>query len=188
MAGGGSTTPTAPHSLAWRFYYAPAPVDGTRVCGQPPLALLISDRASLSLPTNTTTTGTQCTHTQVVCTGAFPCDRCWRLALPCRLQTTAPSHAPTARSATHSFSPFSGGGDGEGDGDGQLGEEGAPPKEPSAAAAASSPHLQLVFTRANPKANAELLSKAFMELHASGRVVRERALFAMYVEEWGKGA
>lgn len=31
----------------------------------------------------------QCNHLRVVCSGTYPCTRCWRLALPCRLQGQA---------------------------------------------------------------------------------------------------
>ena len=55
--------------------------------------------------------------------------------------------------------------DGAGGGDGEI------PSTP--------PLLELAFARADPRTAAELMTQAFVALHAAGQVVRERALFAM---------
>lgn len=99
-----------------------------------------------------------CRPLQIPCAGAYPCDRCWRLALPCRLQ---PADALAIGGSGSSGSSGGVGG----------GEEGSPPLS----------LLQLAFARATPRANAELMIQAFLDLHAAGQVVRERALCGMYV-------
>lgn len=101
-------------------------------------------------------------HPQILCSGTFPCQRCWRLALPCRPQEyAAPSACCNDTKA------------GGGAASGRPEEEGAEDRS------APSPLLGLAFSRAAPRACAELTARAFMALHAKGQVAREKALFVM---------
>lgn len=85
--------------------------------------------------------------------------RCWRLALPCRPQQL---------------------GDGKEDGveEGIVGsrsggESGDGPQAPRL--------IDLAISRGGALGCAELMAQAFMELHAQGRVVREKCVFMAYV-------
>lgn len=72
----------------------------------------------------------------------------------------------------------------DGDGSNTPGAPGKRALAPNAATATATPPpplLELAFARANPRLSAELMAQAFVTLHAAGRVVRERTLFAMYV-------
>lgn len=85
--------------------------------------------------------------------------RCWRLALPCRPQDMSSS---------------SGGGSAGGKSDGAS-EEAADDGEDASVGPVST-LVELVFSRAQPLALAELMAQSFMSLHAEGRVVRKKAL------------
>jgi hypothetical protein len=108
---------------------------------------------------------------QVLCSGTFPCDRCWRLAIPCRPQDY------------QTPSPAKEGGGGGGGGEGvESGRHQQRREQAAAAGAASSrPLVALAFSRASPRAHAELAAQAFMALHSSGLVGRDNVLFVMYV-------
>lgn len=94
--------------------------------------------------------------------------RCWRLALNCRPQVLPP--APSAPSAADSS-------DGGPDTPGGEGERAL--ASTSTIPTPLPPLLELAFARADPRTGAEFMTQAFVALHAAGRVVRERALFAM---------
>jgi hypothetical protein len=124
------------------------------------------------------------THIQIVCTGTFPCDRCWRLALPCRPQ--ASRKAAAARN--DGGSPDGSVGDEEEEAAAAAADGESAAAASAAASSSSSPStlalLKLTFARASPRADAELMIQAFMALHADGKVAQERALFAAYVLVW----
>jgi len=110
------------------------------------------------------------------CTGGFPCDRCWRLAIPCRPQSAAAAAVAAAAPAS-SRSSLSGGA-----GDGPLGLLAAGESGGGVNAAAASPLvplLELAFARTSPRVAAEVMMQSFMALHATGQVVRAKALGAM---------
>jgi hypothetical protein len=74
---------------------------------------------------------------------------------------------------------LSGGGDSspdEGDGDEEQGVIGG---ESGGGADGSLSLLELAFTRASPRAAAEVVMQSFMALYAAGRVVPEKARFAV---------
>lgn len=114
----------------------------------------------------------QCRRIRIPCEGGgFPCDRCWRLALPCRPQ---PAHAGR-------------GGGSSGRDDEALHDSGVSSSSGGGSRAAANhsgdpgPLLELAIAQCSPRAHAELLAQAFVALHAAGRAIRERVLHAMCV-------
>ena len=96
-----------------------------------------------------------------------PTDRCWRLALKCRPQLLPPGPSSPSAADSSDGGPDTSGGEGER----ALASTSTIPTPP--------PLLELAFARADPRTGAEFMTQAFVALHAAGRVVRERALFAM---------
>lgn len=147
-------------------------------------------------------------HIQVHCCGGAPCERCFRLALPCRpqayeyvlLQEGASADATTTTTATNTTTTAAADSSSSGTSTQRRwlrrkrgycrrgakqragGEgEGEGDEEAGWEPIEGSPLLALAFQRGGPRAHAELACEVFMSMVAEGRVARPRALAWLYV-------
>jgi hypothetical protein len=136
----------------------------------------------------------QCREQKVLCCGGSPCDRCWRLALPCKPQDYSYTYIQAAAAAADDAAAAGGGKEEEGQqhkqkrqwlrrrrgycrrrrGKGPREEDGWEPIE-------GSPLLALAFDRGSPRAHAQLVCEVFMSMCQEGRVLRPKALHFLCV-------